>query len=433
MGFRHPNVVAILGAQRIEGTTGLWMEFVNGRTLAAELAERGPFSAENVARVGIELSRALAAVHAAGLVHRDVKAQNVLRDDAGRVVLGDFGTGRELDSSLSSGRALAGTPSHLAPELFTGGRATPRSDVYSLGVLLFHLATRAYPVAGRSLRDLSEAHAQGRRTSLSELRPDLPPALTQAIDTALRPGPATRFDTAESMERALEACVVAPRSIERPRNKMIGVAAGMILTAVVSAVAFGWRTQRTDPPPIPFAQRDWVLVTAFDNRTAEPALDGALEYALERELSNTFFVNIVPRARIDDTLRLMRKPVDTRLDESVGREVAIRDGQIQALIAGRIEKIGGVYSMSARIVRPSDGLTAASVNEASIGEPDLLRAVGRIAGGVRRQLGEAQPEGDSKGPALQKVETQSMRALQLYRRQERWVERGISSAIDKLL
>ena len=107
---RHPNVVTIHGARRIDGATGLWMEFVNGRTLAAELAERGPLAAAELARIGIQLCRALAAVHSAGLVHRDVKAQNVLRDDAGRVVLGDFGTGRELeDSSSSSGCACRNT------------------------------------------------------------------------------------------------------------------------------------------------------------------------------------------------------------------------------------------------------------------------------------------------------------------------------------
>ena len=142
---RHPNVVSIYGAQRVNGVTGLWMEYVKGRTLAAELAERGTFGAEEIARVGVELCRALAAVHSAGLVHRDVKSQNVLREEGGRIVLGDFGTGRELDDSLTSAGSLAGTPAYLAPELFEGRPVSAPSDLYSLGVLLFHLATREYP------------------------------------------------------------------------------------------------------------------------------------------------------------------------------------------------------------------------------------------------------------------------------------------------
>lgn len=97
---RHPNVVIIHGAQRVDGVAGLWMELIEGHTLARELAARGPFDAQELTRVGVEVSRALAAVHRAGWVHRDVKAQNVLRDASGRIVLGDFGTGRELDEAL---------------------------------------------------------------------------------------------------------------------------------------------------------------------------------------------------------------------------------------------------------------------------------------------------------------------------------------------
>ncbi len=142
---RHPNVVSIYGAQRVNGVTGLWMEYVKGRTLAAELGERGTFSAEELTCVGVELCRALEAVHAAGLVHRDVKSQNVLREEGGRIVLGDFGTGRAIDDSLTSAGSLAGTPAYLAPELFEGRPVSAQSDLYSLGVLLFHLATRGYP------------------------------------------------------------------------------------------------------------------------------------------------------------------------------------------------------------------------------------------------------------------------------------------------
>ena len=109
---RHPNVATIYGAQRIDGRTGLWMELIEGRTLEAELAERGPFPAEEIARVGVELCRALAAVHRAGLVHRDVKAQNVLHETGGRIVLGDFGTGHELhdDADAHGSGGHAGLP-----------------------------------------------------------------------------------------------------------------------------------------------------------------------------------------------------------------------------------------------------------------------------------------------------------------------------------
>lgn len=183
---RHPNVVTIHGAQRIDGVSGLWMEFVEGRTLAVELAERGPFAADELITVGVQLSKALGAVHKAGLVHRDVKAQNVLRDSTGRIVLGDFGTGRELDEPDIARGGLAGTPAYLAPEIFERKPANPQSDLYSLGALLFHLATRTYPVQGRSLRELRDAHSRAQRASLRSLRPDLSEGLRVCRRTSAR-------------------------------------------------------------------------------------------------------------------------------------------------------------------------------------------------------------------------------------------------------
>jgi serine/threonine protein kinase len=171
--IRHPNVVTVYGAQRLDGQTGLVLEFVRGRTLEADLRERGPFNADELTHVGIEICRALAAVHDAGLVHRDVKAQNVLRENSGRILLGDFGTGRELDE-CSGRKELAGTPAYLAPEIFEHAPATARSDLYSLGALLFHLATGTYPVTGGSLEEIRRTHAEGRRTSIRVLRPDPP-------------------------------------------------------------------------------------------------------------------------------------------------------------------------------------------------------------------------------------------------------------------
>src|SRR5207244_2811767 len=91
--IRHPNVVTVHGADRIDGRVGLWMEYIHGRTLERSLAEQGPFSAPEAGEIGIQVCRALAAVHQAGLLHRDIKAQNVMREDGGRLVLMDFGAG----------------------------------------------------------------------------------------------------------------------------------------------------------------------------------------------------------------------------------------------------------------------------------------------------------------------------------------------------
>lgn len=247
---RHPNVLTIHGAQRIGGVSGLWMEFVEGRTLASELESHGPFGADGITRVGIELARALAAVHRAGLVHRDVKAQNVLRDETGRIVLGDFGTGCEKAEAEEARGGLAGTPVYLAPEIFDGRAATAQSDVYSLGVLLFHVATGQYPVRGRSLRELRDAHSRGARASLAALRPDLPRALVAAVDRALDADPVRRFADASAMADALEASAPRTRVTLQSRREAVVAAAMIAGLAVPAGYAVLARTSGPGSPPV---------------------------------------------------------------------------------------------------------------------------------------------------------------------------------------
>jgi len=195
----HPNVVTVHGADVHDGRPGLWMELVNGRTLAALVGERGRFDAPETIGIGRDLCHALTAVHAAAIVHSDVKPQNVMREPAGRVVLMDFGAGRREGAESE----IAGTPMYLAPEVLAGEPPTPQSDVYSLGVTLFYLLTATYPYTADDLNGLRAAHADGARAELRDLRPDLPNALVDVVERALDADPARRFQTAAAMEHAL--------------------------------------------------------------------------------------------------------------------------------------------------------------------------------------------------------------------------------------
>jgi serine/threonine protein kinase/tetratricopeptide (TPR) repeat protein len=197
---RHPNVVTVHGADVRDRRAGLWMELVDGQTLEAWLGTHGAMGAGEATAIGIDLCRALAAVHGQELVHGDVKAQNVMREKGGRIVLMDFGAGRAQGADAAG---VAGTPMYLAPEVLAGAPPTPESDLYSLGILLFHLLTRKFPYSALDLETLRAAHADGERTWVRDLRPDLPHALVLAIERAIDSDPARRFASAGAMERAL--------------------------------------------------------------------------------------------------------------------------------------------------------------------------------------------------------------------------------------
>jgi serine/threonine-protein kinase len=205
---RHPNVVTIYGAERIHGRVGLWMELVKGHTLEEMLRDGMTFSPKEVQRIGAELCSAVAAVHAAGLLHRDIKAQNVMLADDGRVVLMDFGTGRDLDDSTDG--HVSGTPLYLAPEVLAGIAASPRSDVYSIGVVLYHLLTGSYPVQGRDLAALRRAHSAQTAGTLPDHSRRIPPRLRRVIARALDPDPNQRYGTADLFAASLSALDRAP-------------------------------------------------------------------------------------------------------------------------------------------------------------------------------------------------------------------------------
>src|SRR5688572_2463489 len=143
--IRHPHVVAVHGIDRRDGRVGLWMELVRGVDLEREVAARGPLPVADAIRLGGEIGSALVAVHAAGLLHRDVKPANVVRDAAGRHVLADFGLGLRWDGAALTAAGVSGTPMYMAPEVLAGGEASERSDVYALGALLWFALAGRHP------------------------------------------------------------------------------------------------------------------------------------------------------------------------------------------------------------------------------------------------------------------------------------------------
>src|SRR5262245_48789425 len=143
---RHPNVVTVYGVDQHDNAVGLWMDLIEGLTLRQVLALRGVLGAQEAALIGIDLCRAVAAVHKAGLVHRDIKVHNVMRETGGRIVLMDFGAGEDRSDPSRAIHGSIGTPVYTAPEIFSGAPATIASDVYSVGVVLYHLVTMQYPV-----------------------------------------------------------------------------------------------------------------------------------------------------------------------------------------------------------------------------------------------------------------------------------------------
>lgn len=202
--IRHDNVVTVFGADCFDDQVGFWMECIEGRTLSQIQDRSGPFSAQEALLVAVDLCRALAAVHRAGFVHGDVKAQNVMRQRGGRIVLTDFGAARLAEIGGRHRQRPIVTPYYAAPEVLLGAEPTQQSDLYSLGVLLFYLVTGQYPVLGETIEDFRVAHASGRRRLLRDVRPDLPPSFIRVVDAASAALPEERPESAGALEALID-------------------------------------------------------------------------------------------------------------------------------------------------------------------------------------------------------------------------------------
>ena len=237
---KHPNLVTVYGAASEDGALGLWMEYVRGETLRDRVEAQGPLGPREAAALGIELCGALAALHAAGLVHRDVKAQNVMREQGGRTVLMDLGAGTEIGEGPER---HSGTPLYMAPEVLNGGAGTPRSDIYSLGILLYYAVCGRHPVTADTVEELRDSHRRDERRRLRDVRPDLPTAFIRVIERAIAPDPEARFETVGEMEQALATAAetdraAVPETTRRPRAR---IWAGLLAVALAAwAILFLW-------------------------------------------------------------------------------------------------------------------------------------------------------------------------------------------------
>lgn len=422
---RHPNVMTVYGADRCDGRTGIWTEYIRGETLAAEVARRGPLPAEEAWRIGVDVCAALGAVHAAGMLHRDVKAQNILRDGTGRIVLGDFGTGIALadDAGLSDPR-IAGTPLYLAPEIITGG-APPAaaSDLYSVGVLLYFLLTGAFPVRGNTLAEIRRAHLRVERVPLRRVAHGVPDALATIVETLLAPGAADRYQTAAEAEAALRRTLPDSAAVQRHHGRRVAtmaIAGAAVLTASLAGAAW-WQGWMIAPGVakhngVPFALKagDWIVVSEFVNQTGDSVLDTTLRAAIERELEYSDFVRVVQRDRIEDALKLLERPLDAPLREHLALELSRRDGGIRALVTGAITKAGAHYALTFSVLDPVTAMPVATLSDEAATTADILTVVRRQTLRLREAIGEPAASIERSREVFQRAAVPSLTGLNLY-------------------
>ncbi len=237
----HPNLTHIYFVGSHETVRFFVMELIPGQNLAEQVREHGPLDLESAVDVLVQIAEGMAAAHAAGVVHRDLKPGNVLRRPDGFVKITDFGLARSFDADgdLATPGMLLGTPYYMSPEQSRGGPVDTRSDVYTLGILAFHLLTGRPPFLGPSMSDVLHDHQHKPLPRLGELRAGLTEALEEAVSWCCEKDPDRRPQSMQVVAELFES--LRPREVDRAaitaRAAAAGIDAGLVVL-VASAIAW---------------------------------------------------------------------------------------------------------------------------------------------------------------------------------------------------
>jgi serine/threonine-protein kinase len=205
----HPNIVGVIDRGEDQGRQYIVFEFVSGENLKDLIVRSGPLPVQRTLELAIPVADGLAFAHEHGLVHRDVKPQNVLLSEGGSVKVTDFGIARwlDIDHGMTQTGTVVGTGEYLSPEQAKGGAVSPATDVYSLGVVVWEMLTGHVPFEGENFVAVALRHVNETPPDIRDVRRDVPPRLAAAVGTALQKDPARRFPTMRAFAEELRTCL----------------------------------------------------------------------------------------------------------------------------------------------------------------------------------------------------------------------------------
>ncbi len=375
----HPHILQLHDSGEVDGILYFVTPFVDGETLRG-LLSRGAVAPAEATRIGVAVAGALDHAHRRGVVHRDVKPENILLQDD-QPLLADFGIafpfrGSQHDVRLTDGGYRIGTPAYMSPEQIAGGDVDGRSDIYGLGLVMYEMLSGHKPFEGRPPEAVLAAQVSETPPSLGTVRPALAPSLIAAVERALSKDPERRWSDAGAFAVAMERVDVRWRF---PR--------WLFPVAVASAIGIaGWVGVQSE-----FAMADGpvqtVLVADFDGSASEPSIARVARELVLLALSQSRVVSPLSPDDLAAVRHAASIPDSAPLPAVRARELAERAGAA-AVVTGEVLPRAGGYSVVLRAIRPADGVALVSAVTHAEDAAGLVTAAERAAVELRRGLGE---------------------------------------------
>ena len=442
--LQHPHICTIHELGEHEGQPFIVMELLEGRTVK-QLIEEGPLPPARVLNFARQVGEALDAAHRRGIIHRDIKPANLFVTHGDRVKVLDFGlaklasdgtgaagvpiaassptlTGIVYSPDLTRTGSTVGTASYMAPEQAQGRPVDARTDLFSLGAVLYEMSTGRRAFGGDDIPLIVMKIINGIVVPPRSVNDAIPTAVEAIIQKLMAVDPDKRYQTASDLLTDVNATaqtleIEARKSdsgataikVPIPRRHRRWVAAAVAGLALTGAGAAAWYVNR--PPAL--SDRDSIVIGQFENATSDPVFDETLSTALQVHLGQSPFLDIIPDQRIRETLESMNRRATDRLEHAVAREVCQRLS-VKAMLEGSIAALGSHYVVTLTATDCQTGEPLARTQAEATSKERVLTELGRISSSMRTRLGESLPSIRRFDVPIEQATTPSLPALKAY-------------------
>jgi len=449
--LNHSSIVHLYDIFQDGESDCIVMEYVEGKTLD-KLIRNGPLEPVQAATLAHEIATGLSEAHSKGIIHRDLKVENVIVTLDGHAKILDFGLARPLlkddfETSLTGKGQLVGTSRTMSPEYVSGEEIDHRSDLFSLGVLLYEAVTSHSPFrAHNTLATLKQVMLH-RQTPAHQVNAQVPEELSAVIENLLEKDPDDRPQSAKEVAQEFGRISgqLSSGEVERPfssssfsttptevfshtptsvdllgRRRWLVAIVSVLLIGVVATYGFTrwWIDRSIDPatkeqPAANPRVLNRVVLADFQNHTGEPLLDDSMALAFRLGLEQSRAASVLPPSEVQAALTRMELDETTPVDRELGIEVGQREGA-RAVVIGAIVKIGETYTLSAEIVDPKTSVTAFATKQIAPNQNALMATLETITKEIRLHLGESSTMIEEAQQPLEKVTTKNIEALKAY-------------------